>query len=455
MKALRDSGFRSELPTTLKLAAPLALGQLAQVGMGLTDTIMLGGLGSAAIGAGGLSGSIFWVLLTVLQGFSGGVSVMVAHARGAQETHRIAAVVRCGLAIAAAMVFPLMLIMSAIEPVLIAIGEPPGLAADVAAYCGILAFGAPGLLWLGIQRLFLASMNHPRMVMAVAFVGLGVNVVLNYGLIYGQLGLPEMGLLGSATATCITMWGMAIATFVWTRMMPALSRHLTWGPIDAATLRHLLWLGWPMAITFAVEALLFLAAALMMGTLGVTALAAHQVAINIASTTFMVPLAVSQAANVRVAYHLGAQNPRAARAAGGAAFVLGVGFMAAAAIVMFVAPESLARLFQLDPADPADAPVVAQIVSLMLVAAVFQVFDGAQVIAVGALRGLQDTRVPMWIAGAGYWLVGFPAAWALGFFMDGGPTGIWWGLAAGLLVVAIALSVRFERLSAQGLSMRP
>jgi MATE family multidrug resistance protein len=243
------------------------------------------------------------------------------------------------------------------------------------------------------------------------------------------------------------MWGMAVATFLWIRASPDLSRHLTWGPIEAATLRQLLTLGWPMAITYAVEALLFLSAALMMGTLGVTALAAHQVAINVASVTFMVPLAVSQAANVRVAFHVGARAPRAARTAGGTAFVLGVGFMALAAIVMYLAPEEIARLFQLDPADPADAPVVAQIVSLMVVAAFFQVFDGAQVIALGALRGLQDTRVPMWIAGTSYWLIGFPAAWLLGFTLGGGPPGIWWGLALGLLVVAIALSIRFERMS--------
>jgi len=443
----RTHRLRGEIQPTLKLALPLALGQLAQVGMGLTDTIFLGTLGGEAIAAGGLAAGIFFILATAFQGLPGSVAIVISHARGAGDTTRIALALRGGLILATAVLVPMFLLLWNIEPFLLALGEPPKLSADITAYLRVLMLSAPALLWLGTLRIYLAAMQHPRAVMVVSFGGLILNALLNYALIGGHWGAPALGFLGSATATVISVWAMFAAIYIWIRCVPAVSTHLSRGRIDWAVVREQFHLGWPMAITFAVEAMLFLLAGLMMGLIGTTAVAAHQVTLNVASTTFMIPLAFSQAANVRVGFHMGAGAPAAARMAGLTAFALGVGFMACAALVMFTLPVEIAGLFNLDPADAADAEVIAIIVPLMMVGAYFQVFDGAQCIAVGALRGLKDTRTPMWFAAAGYWGIGFPLAWLLGFTLEWGPAGIWWGLAWGLAAVAIVLSVRFIRLT--------
>lgn len=449
MLTTRTPRFRPESLQTLKLALPLALGQLAQVGMGLTDTIMLGALGGEAIAAGGLASGLYFILAMIMQGPASAVAILVAHARGAEAPERIAPAVRAGLVLALGAIVPLGLILWNIEPFLLMLGEPPRLTADMAAYARVLSLGAPALMMVSTLRVFLAAMHHPRVVMTVAFGGLLMNGLLNYALIHGHWGMPQLGFLGSAAATSITTWTTLTATYIWTRFIPDATIHVRRGPIDMALVREMFHLGWPIAITFAVEALLFLSSGLMMGLIGTTEVAAHQVTLNVASTTFMVPLAFSNAANVRVGFHMGAGNPAAARMAGLVAFALGVGFMAVAAVVMFAAPVQLAILFNLDPADAEDAAVIAVIVRLMMVGAFFQVFDGAQSIAVGALRGLKDTRIPMWLAGAGYWGIGFPTAWLLGFPLGVGPSGIWWGLAVGLAVVAAVLCVRFLKITAR------
>ncbi len=439
--------FRDELAATLRLAAPLALAQLAQIGMGVTDTVLLGALGRDALAAGGLGAGMFFTVTAVLQGLVFGVSILVSHARGAEQVDKIAPLLRAGFVLATLTALPALLVFANIEPVFLAIGEPEKLASDAGAYIAVLAFAAPAALWMAVQRSYLAAMNHTRLVLGVAFGALLLNGLLNYGLIHGVWGLPEMGYMGSCTATLITTWIAMAATAVGMRKMAPLPRDAK--PIDWSVVRELLHLGLPIAFTLGVEILLFLAAALMMGTLGPTALAAHHVTITVASLTFMVPLGVAQAVNVRVGFHLGAGDPRAARLAGGAALTLGVSFMALTAMAMFAGPRQIALLFNLDPMRGEDAEVIALIVQLMTIAAVFQVFDGAQTIAAGALRGMKDTRVPAVLAGFSYWGVGFPVAWALGFPFAFGPTGIWWGLAVGLAVAAVVLNTRFWWLSAK------
>jgi len=437
--------FSKEFSATLRLAAPLALAQLAQMGMGLTDTILLGALGRDALAAGGLGGGLFFTLSAVLQGLVFGVGILVAHARGGDQLEKIPSIVRSGFVIATLVAVPLMIVLWNAEPILLLLGEPPELAHDVARYVRILLFAAPASMWLAVQRSYLAAMGHTRLVMAVAIVALIVNGLLNYGLIHGVAGLPEMGLLGSCTATLIAVWGMMLATAAGMRRAQPKLRAAQ--PVEWSVVRELIGLGWPIAITLGVEILLFLVGALMMGVLSTTALAAHQVAINVASLTFMVPLAIAQAANVRVGFHMGAGKPIAARRAAVTAFALGVSFMAAAAVVMLTAPYQIAALFNLRADNPADAEVIAVVVNLLTICAFFQVFDGAQTIAAGALRGMKDTRMPALLAGLSYWGVGFPVAWTLAFPAGWGAAGIWWGLALGLATAAVVLNTRLWRLS--------
>jgi MATE family multidrug resistance protein len=275
-----------------------------------------------------------------------------------------------------------------------------------------------------------------------------INGLLNYGLIHGVWGLPRLGYIGSATATLITLWGMtaSIGLAMWgTRALRAFPLR---GPIDRRIFVELATLGWPIALIMAVEILLFTVSALIIGRFGPTPLAAHQISTSVVSITFMVPLAISQAVNVRVGYHSGRGAPHAARLAALAAFAIGLAFTSTAALVILAIPRQIASLY-LDPSQPAAGPVVALAVKLLTIGALFQVFDGTQTIAAGALRGLKDTRLPALIAFFGYWGIGFAIAWYFGVRLGLGAVGIWWGLAAGLAAVAILLSVRFWRLSSQ------
>lgn len=444
---LSSPRFGLELRATFRLAAPLALAQLAQIGMGLTDTVMLGALGSDALAAGGLGAGLFFTMVTILQGLVIGVGILVAHARGAKQDEKIPALLQGGFVLATMSALPLMLALGNTEFILRFVGEPLPLSHDVAGYIQILLFATPASMWLAVQRSYLATVGRERLVMTVAVAALVANGIMNYGLIHGRFGLPEMGYLGSATASLIAMWGMMLTT--------AGAIHHLWplrrgsGPITWAIVRELAALGWPISVTMGVEMILFLVAALMMGVLGTTELAAHQVALSVASTTFMVPLAVAQAANARVGFHMGAGAPEAARRAAGAAILLGVGFMALSAMAMLMVPYRIALLFNLDPGNATDAEVIALAVRLLAICAFFQVFDGAQTIAAGALRGLKDTRVPALLAGCSYWMIGFPIAWTLAFPMAWGPIGVWWGLAIGLAAAAVVLNARFWRLSAK------
>lgn len=441
--------FTEELRATFHLAAPLALAQLAQIGMGVTDTVMLGSVGRDAIAAGGLGANVFFTLSAILQGLVMSVGILVSHARGAQTLDRIAPILRGGVLIAVAAAVPLILIMFNIEDVLLFIGEPPDLAHAVGRYNHILLLGAPASLILALQRSYLAAMGHARPVMVISIAALIGNAGLNYALIHGHLGLPKLGYLGSAAATAITLWiAMAATAAVVHRVKIDSGKNLGRlnGPMDWALVRELASLGWPIAVTMGVEILLFMGASLMMGTLGNTVLAAHQVTLNVASLTFMVPLAAAQTANVRVGFHMGGRNPRSAKRAAMASFIFGVGFMMISAATMFAVPREIALLFNLKPDNPTDADVIVLVVRLLLISAIFQVFDGAQTVAVGALRGLKDTRIPMMLAGLGYWAIGFPMAWVLGFTFHLGADGIWWGLALSLMVAALVLNVRFWRL---------
>lgn len=434
---------RQELKATLQLALPLAGAQLAQMGMGLTDTVMLGSVGRDALAAGGLGGSVFFMISGLFQNVVASIAILIAHARGANETEQIDDILRAGFVLALMGTLPLVAILWNIEPVLLWIGEPVELAADVADYLRVIVLGAPAAMIMASMRFYMSAMNHPRLILGIAIAGLIVNGLLDYGLIYGAWGLPEMGYLGAATATAIVMWVLASIAAVSIWVLPALKPARLFAAIDWSLFRELNRLGWPIAGMFSVETLLFLAAALLMGTFGTTVLAAHQVAIMIAATAFMVPLAIGQAANVRIGYHMGAGLPTAGRRAGFVALAIGLIFMCATALILVIAPYELTLLFQLDPTNEKDAMVIALVVQLLGICAFFQIFDGAQAIGAGILRGYKDTRIPMMLAAIGYWPIGFSIAWALAFPLEYGPTGLWWGLASGLAAASVLLCTRF------------
>jgi MATE family multidrug resistance protein len=434
---------------TLVIAAPVALAQLGQMAMGLTDTIMLGTIGDRALAAGGLGANMFFTCLFTLQGGISGVAVLAARARGAGEHHRVPDAYWSAMAIAAALAVPYFLLMSNPEPLLRVTGEPDALIGLVTQYLRVLRWGVPaGLLGLGIMRGFLPAIGLQAVMVWVVPGGIILNAVLNYWLIRGGLGLPAYGIRGAAAATAITLWATALALAALVHGRDMWRHHVVPRPPRLAVVVDLLAIGVPVGLTVVVEAALFLATGLVAGALGAIPLAAHTVAISVASVTFMVPLSVSQAANVRVAHCAGAGNAAAARRAGLVAIGLSVCFMMCAGLVLELVPRVIVGFYL--AAGSAALPLAA---SLLRVAAAFQVVDGIQVTASGALRGLKDTRVPMVLATIGYWGIGFWLGRYLAFSQGLGAVGLWWGLFAGLATVAVLMTVRFLARSSRALAV--
>ncbi|ARP86763.1 MATE family efflux transporter [Bordetella genomosp. 9] len=435
---------------TVKLAAPLAVAQLSQMAMGVTDTLMLGMLGPAPLAAGGLGAQFYFVIVTLLEGVLSSVSITVAHALGARDGGRVPRIYWTGLLLSVLLAVPAFVLLSFTEAILLRLGEPAELARDVGVYTNVVRWGAfASLIGVGMMRAFLPAIGGARRLLWFSLGSVGVNALLNYGLIFGAFGLPAMGLTGSAAATAITVWIMAIALL---GTLHGSRRHrdaVRAARVDWRLMGELFRLGWPVAITYGVEAGLFLATGLMIGLLGATPLAAHQIALSVTSMTFMVPLALGQAANVRVGYWMGAGHTQAARHAGFVAMGLGAAVMAVTGLVYATVPRAVVGLYlALD--DPANAATIAIAASLLGVAAVFQLVDGMQAVCAGCLRGLRDTRAPMLAAVCGYWCIGFPTGYALAFHAGLGAPGAWWGLAAGLASVALWMTLRFARMTHPG-----
>jgi MATE family multidrug resistance protein len=437
----------SELKATLAVALPLAGAQLAQVMMGFTAWAMMGRLGGDALAAGGLGSNLAFTVMLICQGVLNAVGPLAAHALGAREGERVAATVGSGLVIAAALSLFGMMLVSQIPLGLAAIGHAPSLVAATERYTGAVLWGMPAALGYAVLRSYLAATGRTLPLMVTLFLCLGLNIALNYALIFGHFGASALGIAGAGYANAAIQW-VQFAILALTVVVRHGGRDIVLAMCRprSAEIAAVLRLGLPIAGIFALESGMFTSAAVLAGLLGTAALAAHQVGSGIGSIGFMVPLAFGHAATVRVALSKGAGAIKAARRAGMVAFACGVGFMGAMALFILTQPRVIIGLY-LDRGDPANAAAIAIAVRLLFVSALFQIFDGAQVVAAGALRGLRDTAVPMLIAGIGYWAVGFASAWALAFPLGLGAVGLWWGLAAGLAAVAIPLAWRFLRLT--------
>jgi len=433
----------NHLSQTVALAAPLALALLAEMAMGLISTLMLGGLGPQALAAGGLATSLFFTCLIVLQGALSGTGVLAANAMGGGRPREVPAIYWSGMAIAVTLALPLFAVMSAPRGVLRAMGESDALVADMAVYLRVLRWGVPaGLVGVGMMRQFLPAIGLQRVLLWVMPGGVLLHWAMNVVLIRGGLGVSGFGLAGSAAAIVVTLSALAVGMlgFLHGKRSFACMVALAWPRWDI--LSPMLSIGLPVGATSGVEVGLFFATGVLAGTLGPTVLAAHMIALSVTSVTFMIPLAISQAANVRVAAAIGAGNRASARRAGFAAIGLTAIYMAVAALLFRVMPGPIVAAY-IGPTNATNAATARLAARLLLVAGVFQIADGTQVTASGALRGLQDTRVPMMLAAIGYWGIGFWAARSLAFTMGLGAVGLWWGLAAGLAVVAVCLTARF------------
>lgn len=427
------------------VAAPLAAANLAQMAMQVTNTVMVGHLGATALAAAGLGAALYATLLMTCQGVLTAVSPLAAHAVGADDRPSVGRVAGAGLVVAVLLTVPVVAVLGALPWLLAGLGYEAELVEEIRRFLYVVCWGAPAFLGFTVMRFLLVALFRARIVMLVSLAAVPVNILLNWMLIFGHLGAPAWGVVGSAAATAVVQWLMLLCFAA--AMLPAPARvPLQIGRHALREIPRLLRLGVPIGALRALEIGLFVATGVSMGVLGADALGAHQLVFNFVGISFMVPLGISQAATVRVALHLGGGRPDAAHRAGWVALALGAVFMAGSAIVLLTLPRTIVGLY-LDLADAGNQGLIAMTLKLLFIAALFQVFDGAQVIAVGALRGYRDATVPMAIAAVGYWAVGFAGGWLLAFPLAIGAIGLWLGLAAGLAVVASALTVRFARLA--------
>ncbi|MFD2261715.1 MATE family efflux transporter [Lacibacterium aquatile] len=442
-------GLIAEIALLLRFAAPVALSQLLIMGMHVSDTIILGRLGADALAAAALTGSIFIFVLIFGLGLMMAIAPLASQAHGAGDLNEAGVLLRQITLLALLTGFILAIILGPSETYLLWLGQDPKLAADTATYLGSLRWSLPAVMVLVAGRNFLSAIGRPGMGLVFVSFDFCVNIVLALTFVLGWFGFPAMGLFGAGLATAVTATTGSILMMATIATAPSLKPYWqaggSWLP-DFKRQRQLLTLGLPIGITMVMEVGLFAISTLLMGFFGALPLAAHQVALQICSITFMVPFGVGQASTVLIGQAIGAGDRREARRAGWISIGFGLSFMSLMAVIMLIFREPLLNLF-LSPDDPRSPAVLAIGVGFLAFGALFQIVDGLQVVGSCALRGLQDTRLPMVFAMIGFWGIGLTAAYVLAFPVGMGGNGIWLGQALGLAVVSILMVSRFHLLT--------
>ncbi|MFM5923432.1 MAG: MATE family efflux transporter [Novosphingobium sp.] len=451
----RPDPWRNELRETLRLAAPLAAANLLQMLVYAIDVIFVARLGETALAASSLATTLFGLMMWCLMGLTGACAPLIAAELG-RRRHAVREVrrsVRMALWLAVGGGAVAMVIAANGEALMLLTGQDPEVSALAGRFLLILMWATIPNIMAGVLRTFVAALGRPLFATAITLLAIVVNALGNYAFVFGHFGAPAMGLDGSALSSVITAFAMLAAYALAIRADRRMRRYHIfgrWWRTETQRLKDLIRIGTPIALIVLAEGGLFSSAAFLMGLIGKAELAGHTVALQVAALAFQIPFGVGQAATIRVGYHYGARDAAAIGAAGKAALVIALGYMVLPAAAMILIPREVIALY-VDPADPANAAMVGHAVQFLAIAAAFQLFDGIQAVLAGSLRGLQDTRVPMVLAVAGYWLIGFSTSVWLGFFTPLAGMGVWTGLAVGLVVVAALLLRRWLRREALGL----
>lgn len=441
------SGMLSEARTLLHLAGPVMVAQFAQTATGFVDTLMAGQAGAKDLAAVALGTSIWLPLFLFSVGIMTATSAIVSHLYGAGRKSKIGNTVHQAVWLSVPLGFISVVLLRNTTPLLEALKVEADLIPLTQAYLNGISWGFPAICTFLAMRFYAEGMGQPRSVMLVSVLGLAANVPANYLLIFGKFGFPAMGGPGCGIATAWVMWLMAVMMFVCCRRLDRV--HQTqfgwgWGRIDGKQVGALIMLGMPIGLSIFFEVSIFCVIALLLATLGTAVIAGHQVALNVASLLFMIPLSLSLAIGVRLGHCVGASDAERLKFAAIAGMLLVLVCATMNATIMGLARGEIASLYSNDPA------VVDLATHLLLLAAFFQLSDGLQVGANGALRGLKDTRIPMLITLLSYWFIGLGVGYCLGFgvgnFAPMGAEGFWIGLVAGLTSSAILLNVRFYHL---------
>jgi len=451
--AVGNPGHRPavELTETLKLAVPIALTQLGQIAMMTTDLALVGRLGDAAVAAAALASTVYFVSFTFGMGLMSAVAPLAAQAFGARDPRRVRRALRVGLWAALLISLPMMLLPLFGEHVLLTLGQVPATSHLAQQYLRGLAWGITPALWFLAIRGFMGAVNRPEPGLWITLAAIPANATLVYLLIYGGLGLPRLELFGAGLATTTVNFGMFLAGIWFAYARRPFRKYQVLGRIwriDWRLMRQLIIIGAPISLAFLMEYGLFGAAALLMGLISTTALAAHQIALQVTAILFMVPFGIGIAATVRVGHAVGRGDAAAVKRAGFVAVLLGMVLVSALTLTVILTRFAIARFFFGEAAESAGA-VIELTATLLMVGATFFVADGIQTVAAGALRGMSDTRVPLLFAAISYWLIGFTAAYGLAFRTSLGAIGVWIGLSCGTAVYAVLLVLRFRRLARQ------
>ena len=443
--SLVSSSFRTQSVSIARIGGPLIVNFLAVAGMGLADTVMSGRLGAEALAAVSVGHNTWMLVFSGCLGVLMALSPIIARHYGAGEINKIGRYTRHGMYLGFLLGLLILLIgRPLVEPFLTLIGIDTGFRDLTVDYVRALLFGAPGILMFIALRFTSEGIGYTRPIMFTSVFSLICNVFLNYVLMFGHFGAPALGVEGCAYASAITMWIVYFALSLYMTVSPKLNELKIFtriGQFRPVLFREIVWLGIPISIMITAEIGLFSVVSILVGTRGVEITAAHQIAISYASSMFMVPLALSSATTVQVGHMLGAGRAADARTAGFAGIAMSALFMAISAIVLLVFRDQIIRFYT------DDAGVIGIALSLLLVAAIFQVADGVQISAAAALRAYKDTAFPMAINIFAFWVVAFPLAYLAAITYRLPASQIWVAFIVGLGLAAVLLTWRFNRLS--------
>ena len=440
------------------LAAPIIMTGMAEMAINATDVVMMGWLGADALAAG-LLGSHYYAFSHFFGlGVLAAVAALLAQALGARRRRDVRRIVRQGLWVGTCIAVPAVFVLLSAERVLLWLGQHPQVASDARLYLDTRLYGFLPGMWFLVFAHLLAAHSRPKATMVVTIIAIGINAIGNYLLMFGHFGFPKLGLARARISSSIVDSFLALTLAVFILRTRPFKRYFIFYRIwraDFARFIEIFKVGLPIAGTILAEAGLFLASTLLIGRIGTAELAGHAVAVQCASIAWMVPYGISQAATVRVGLSAGARSIHGVARSAATALIAGCGFMVLPATLFLIWAHPIASVY-LDVDDAANAEAIAFAAAFLVVAAFFQLVDGAQAIASGSLRGLKDTQIPMWLAGFSYWVLGFGAAILFGFYGDYGGVGVWIGLAFGLGAAAILLNWRFvaivNRLQRDGFS---
>ncbi len=449
-----SSSLRAEAKASLKLALPLMLIQLSEGAVNFVDTLMMGGLGTATLAAGGLGATVFWMLLSLCTGLLEMTGAIAAEAHGAQDHNRVSRINVQGLWISFGISIPTMVLIWHMDVILPLLGQQAVTVEVALAYLHAIVWGLPAALGVFVFKEILTALSRPRLVVVLMGLSIPLNIGLNYGLMYGKWGLPELGLAGIGWASMLVFWlsfGLAVLLL---KVYPSLRRLQLlrrWWRCDRNILTEIIHLGWPLCVDYGTEMGALTAAALLMGLWSTELLAAHRIVMTTTELLLMFSWGFAYAAAMRTGHKIGAGSPRAAQRVAHANLLMNSVLVVMLAIPLWVLPQTIAG-FYLNVNLPENANTVNIAATLFKVGVVFQVAQGIRLISAGTLQGLKDTHLLATVDVLAHWGIGIGLGYVIGQLLGWQGIGLWWSLALGQLVAAVVLTQRFQQLIAKRLT---